>query len=107
MLAIGLRSSCAVSEISPRWRSWAAPSLLSMSFRVRARLRTSSRASGTGRARGWPVRVTSWAPRRSSVIGRRVDPAISQLAPASRTSSSGVPMSSARVSVARLSPTWP
>ena len=106
MLAIGLRSSCAVSETRSRCRCWASASRESMSFSVTARDRTSSRAGGTGRSCGTPVPVTSAAPRRSAAMGRRVYPVTSQMASASRPNSSGVPMNRARASVARLSWAW-
>ena len=103
MLAIGLRNSCAVSDTRSRWRCCASASLASMSFSVTASDRTSSRAGGTGRSRGTPVSVTSAAPRRNSAIGRSVYPVTSQMARASRPNSSGVPMTRALASVARLS----
>ena len=106
MLAIGLRSSWAVSDTRSRCRCCASASRDSMSFSVTASDRTSSRASGTGRSRGTPVSVTSAAPRRSSAIGRSVYPVTSQVTRASRPNSSGVPISSARARVARLSLTW-
>ena len=106
MLAMGLRSSWAVSETRSRWRWWASASRVSMSFSVTASERTSSRAIGTGRSRGTPVAVTSAAPRRSSAIGRSVYPVSSQVATASRPNSSGVPMSRTRASTVRLSPAW-
>ena len=74
-----------------------------MSFSVTASDRTSSRAGGTGRSRGIPVRVTSAAPLRSSAIGRSVYPVTSQVTSSSRPNSSGVPISSALASVAMLS----
>ena len=103
MLAIGLRSSCAVSETRSRCRCWASASRESMSFSVTARRRTSSRAGGTGRARGTPVPVTSAAPLRSAAIGRSVYPVSSQVARASKANSSGVPTASTLTRVARLS----
>ena len=106
MLAIGLRSSCAVSETRSRCRCWASASRESMSFSVTASERTSSRAGGTGRSRGTPVSVTSAAPRRSAAIGRSVYPVSSQVARASRANSSGVPMARTLASVARLSLAW-
>ena len=106
MLAIGLRSSCAVSDTRSRWRCWASASRESMSFSVTASDRTSSRAGGTGRSCGTPVSVTSAAPRRSSAIGRSVYPVTSQVTRASRPNSSGVPMIRALASVVRLSLTW-
>ena len=77
-----------------------------MSFSVTARTRTSSRASGTGSSRVTPVAVITWAPRRSAEIGRSVEPTTSQVTPASNSNSSGVPTSSALVSVIMLSRTW-
>ncbi len=77
-----------------------------MSFSVTASDRTSSRASGTGRSCGTPVRVTSAAPRRSAAIGRSVYPVTSQVASASRPKSSGVPMARTRASVVMLSAAW-
>jgi len=106
MLAIGLRSSCAVSETRSRWCCCASASRESMSFSVTASARTSSRAGGTGRSRGMPVCVTSAAPRRNSVIGRSVYPVSSQVARASRPNSSGVPIASVRASVVMLSLAW-
>jgi hypothetical protein len=103
MLAMGLRSSWAVSETSRRCRCWAASSLDSMSFSVTARLCTSSRASGTGRPRGTPVAVTFSAPRRRAAMGRSVEPVRSQLTHVMSSSSAGVPKSSACVTVTRLS----
>jgi hypothetical protein len=75
-----------------------------MSLSVSASDWTSSRASGTGRSRGTPVAVTSAAPRRSSPIGRSVDPTASHIAPVNRMNSSGVPKSSAFATTDRLSP---
>ena len=74
-----------------------------MSFSVTARLCTSSRASGTGSPRGTPVAVTCSAPRRSAVMGRSVDPVISQLAQIISSSRAGVPNSSACATVTRVS----
>lgn len=62
-----------------------------MALSVVARLWTSSWDSGTGRRRERAVPVISSAPRRSAAMGRRVPPMITQLAPASSISSSGVP----------------
>jgi hypothetical protein len=75
-----------------------------MSLSVNASERTSSRASGTGRSRGTPVAVTSAAPRRSSPIGRRVDPTAIHIAPVKRMKSNGVPKTSAFATTERLSP---
>src|SRR5215472_671104 len=105
MLAIGLRSSCAVSETRLRCRCWAASSRASMSLSVTARSCTSSRASGTGSSLGCPVSVTSWAPRRRAEIGRSVDPVTSQVTQASRSNSSGVPTSRPWVTASTLSVT--
>ena len=106
MLAIGLRSSCAVSDTRSRWRCCASASRESMSFSVTASERTSSRAGGTGRWRGIPVWVTSAAPRRSPAMGRSVYPVTSQMARATRPNSSGVPMNTALATVAMLSLAW-
>src|SRR5215471_6442542 len=105
MLAIGLRSSCAVSETRSRWRCWAASRRASMSFSVTARTRTSSCASGTGSVLGRPVPATTWAPRRNAEIGRSVDPTTSQVTQASNSSSTGVPISSPWVTASTLSDT--
>ncbi len=76
-----------------------------MSFSVTARLCTSSRASGTGSPRGTPVAVTCSAPRRSAVMGRSVDPVISQLTQTISSSRAGVPISSAWATVVSVSRT--
>src|ERR1700733_12229740 len=67
-----------------------------MSFSVSARLRTSSRASGTGRSDGIAVAVTRAAPRRSAPIGRSVEPVTSQIAPVNTRKSTGVKITRAR-----------
>ncbi len=105
MLASGLRSSWAASEIRARWEASAASSRASMSLSVVASSCTSSRASGTGSRRALAVPLISAAPRRSAVIGRSVRPMISQLAAPSSTRSTGVPTTSMWTVAARLSAT--
>ena len=104
--AMGLRSSCAVSDTRARCRCCAAASRDSMSFSVSASSRISSRASGTGRSdRGTPVAVMRAAPRRSAPTGRSVDPAASQMTQVNKANSTGVPTVSARATTVRLSET--
>ena len=104
--AIGLRNSCAVSDTRARCRCCAAASRDSMSFRVSASSRISSRASGTGRSdRGTPVAVIRAAPRRSALTGRSVNPAASQMTQVNKAKSTGVPSASARATTVRLSET--